>query len=1113
MKNKTYTIFFTFFAVAVLLAQQSAGDPQKGDVRYTQWGIMDGNAVRTLYSNHAEVARWPDQPSGEWPKGTGHSYVDGVALIIAASTFDTLGNRIHPMSTNYREFIDTDPVEKTPWGWGPLPGYSNPRQSSPARSDDPFTWPDVWADKPEWSGEWNGFFGRGITNADLETYFVCDDSPDEEWFHTSDTTTGENVFYPVPSDTTRGGLGMEIKARGFQWSHVLAQDVIFWFYEITNEGATDYDSVYFSQYIDWGIGGTRDSGDDEGGYNTYLDIAFAWDFNSEGQPGRWGPTGVAAYAFLESPGNPFDLIDNDEDGLVDEKRDNPAGVWLDTYPYGVDDVDRFYEFYKREPRPHWSGDEDQDWYGFSDDNGNGQWDPGEALNDDVGADGLAPYHPNYPGPDDGEGDGIPTDGEPNFNGTDKDESDQLGLTGFKIFNVHDYELTADETNWREIFTALAPPVNQFLGGGRNLGMFFSSGPFPMPAGHTERFSMALIFAEMDFPKEPTTAEIRNSALARKKETVQQIYNADYRFAQPPLKPKLTAIPRDGQVILYWDDRAEDSFDPFLKEYDFEGYKLYRSTEPFFNENRIITNTYGEKTFKQPLVQYDLDNEYYGLHPVDILGMKFNLGNNTGLRHYYVDDDVINGQTYYYAIASYDHGLVGRDSQGNIYLDDQGHARGLAPSECATVIKMDISQNIETDINTAVVTPRAKAAGYTEGHIDDDINIAWNGLPGPATGEVEIIVIRDDSLRDGHEYELTFLSKSKFNDDATPSVILTNVTTGQRLIDTTEITEYGQELPVVEGLGINIYNDNKVAIVDSASGWVGTPSSNYDVTVKELVRGDNLWATYGDDIDPETGEVLNRRKVPYPADFTIFFENITDTVDTSFQLGWPSGPSGRPPIPVPFRIWNETEQKWAKFGVVERIRGDSTNYDHIWQPDEPIIILVGDSAGVDPVYPNYKVAWAIRLFPPEDENITPIPPGAGDVIRVTCTKPFRNGETYRFKVIGAGIDQAQAKQEMDSVYVVPNPYVAASIFEPSNVYKSGRGERRIYFMNLPEQCKISIYTKTGKLVDTIEHDGTNGNGQESWDLVSKDGMNIAYGIYFYVVEAYGKEAVGKFAVIK
>ena len=34
-----------------------------------------------------------------------------------------------------------------------------------------------------------------------------------------------------------------VAVRGFQWNHPLAQDVIFWVYEITNECGVDYDDV------------------------------------------------------------------------------------------------------------------------------------------------------------------------------------------------------------------------------------------------------------------------------------------------------------------------------------------------------------------------------------------------------------------------------------------------------------------------------------------------------------------------------------------------------------------------------------------------------------------------------------------------------------------------------------------------------------------------------------------------------------------------------------------------------------------------------------------------------------------------------------------------------
>jgi len=1097
----TFCMAIVFAFSSPLAFSQRKPDPNKGDPTLTQWGILDGNNVRTLYANHGEVARWPDQPSGEWPKGSGRSYVDGVAVIVAASTRDTMGDLIHPMSTNYREFIDVDPVTKVPWGWAPLPGYSNPYNFYPARSDDKSTWPPFWPDKPaDWAGYWNGFFGKGVTNADVETYFVFDDAPDEEWLRARED--GSGVFYPDYRDSTRGGLGMEVAARGFQWSHVLAQDVIFWYYEITDEGTTDYDSVYFSQYIDWGIGGTDDSGDDEGGYNTYLDIAFAWDYDKQGSPGHWTPVGTCAYAFLESPGNHTDGLDNDEDGIVDEIREDDPGILL----VGQDeileyikknyDIELFEKYYGPVERRYpyiigywYTGDEDMDWRPYLDLNDNGVWDSDEPLNDDVGRDGLGPYNPDYPGPDEGEGDGMPTQGEPNYGQTDKDESDQIGLTGFKVFNVHDYELINDEENWRELFTQLQPPEDVYLEGGRNLGMFFSSGPFPMLAGQTERFSMALIFANKDFPDAPTDEQFMNSSLARKKITVQQIYNADYRFATPPSKPILNAIPCDGKVILYWDTHSELSYDPFLQEYDFEGYKLYRSTEPFFFENMIITNGYGEKMFRKPIFQCDLKNGYKGFHPVSVEGVQFYLGSNTGLRHFYVDDDVVNGVTYYYALVAYDHGSIALDPDSNYVVDEYGHPRGIAPSECTANIKMDISGNVVIDVNTRVVTPRPDYLGYVPASFDTIIH------SGPATGYVKFDIIDEDSLKDGHKYRLVFVDNSSHFNDPTPEYYIKDLTENKIVVDTTEINVKDQEIPYFDGLMGVVSNDSIVSVVIDSIRWLPGSKCNYKIEVRKVHEDESLKGEFGN------------RSVPYPADFIITFED--EVVDTTLQLS-----ILRKPTEVPFKIFNITEGKYMTAGVVEVLPPDTLFYNRKWEVNEPILILSGDSAWVEPEYPHYTVGWAVYLFPPDDSSIEPIPPSAGDAIYIKTLKPFRRGEYYEFSIRGRRINKELSEELLDSVYVVPNPYIATSIFEPRNPYKTGRGERRIYFMNLPPECEITIYTKSGHVVDRIYHHGNSvSGGMEAWDLLNKDGMEIAYGIYFYVVKYNGKTKVGKLAVIK
>lgn len=280
---------------STLVFAQHQADTAKGNVFYTKRGVLSGNNIEVIFFNHGEFGYWPDQPSFDWPFGSGHSYCSGSAFIVQSKATDRYGNIIHPLETSFRVSMRRDTVTGLPAGWEPLYGYANPSQPSPAISSSPETWPAHWPNTPpDWDGQWNGYFGRGVRPGLTETYFVMDDDPDRQYL---------NRFHPDSTDTTRGGLGVEVAVRSLQWNAANAIDLLFIQFEIVNEGTTQYDSAYVALYVDPSIGGVDDSYDDIAGVIPSSNLFFVRDSDGVGQPGNWSPVGVAGLVLLATPDN------------------------------------------------------------------------------------------------------------------------------------------------------------------------------------------------------------------------------------------------------------------------------------------------------------------------------------------------------------------------------------------------------------------------------------------------------------------------------------------------------------------------------------------------------------------------------------------------------------------------------------------------------------------------------------------------------------------------------------------------------------------------------------------------------------------------------------------
>ena len=92
--------------------------------------------------------------------------------------------------------------------------------------------------------------------------------------------------------------------------------------------------------------------------------------------------------------------------------------------------------------------------------------------------------------------------------------------------------------------------------------------------------------------------------------------------------------------------------------------------------------------------------------------------------------------------------------------------------------------------------------------------------------------------------------------------------------------------------------------------------------------------------------------------------------------------------------------------------------------------------------------------------------------------------------------------LDLINVVPNPYYAFSEYERNRI------DTRVKIVNLPDQCTVTIYNVSGKLIRQFKKD--NQITYIDWDLKNTIGVPIASGVYLIHVEVPGVgERVVKF----
>ena len=802
----------------------------------------------------------------------------------------------------------------------------------------------------------------------------------------------------------------------------------------------------------------------------------------------------------EDIGSPYaDGVDNDRDGAVDEGIDENIDEMIDE-------------------RRDDGIDNDGDW---------------RASLDDVGLDGSDNTV------DRGEGDGLPTTGagldlpgEPNIDVTDVSESDQIGITNVQFKPAGGVNFQSGDTDRQLFFDFLVPGQFSLLRPGvspanRDTDLFVSAGIFPLAAGQTESVSFAVILGDVDYGRAATDVRGRYRDLLTKRQDALEAYEADYRFAQAPVCPQVRAVAGNGAVTLYWDDAAERSFDTFIADlaqpgldpFDFEGYRVYRSTDPGFLDARQVTDGFGNLSFLRPVAQFDLIDAYEGFHPVATNGTQFYLGNNVrdpgeaanGLANTYTDSSAVNGVQYYYAVTSYDFGAA---------------AVQIQPSECPISITIGPDGKVSRlGPNVVSVTPSQAAAGYRPGEATIE------HPRGFSDGGVSYRVIDPTALQDGHRYRVTFrdtlilgrtnVQGRQITQDTirTRDVSLVDLTDAQALFRNSQAWLPQRDAPITEGFQL-LFDPVRFTRRDLAgSGWESA------------------------DVKPLTFDVFSFAGNPpgtrVPADYRVEVGPPGSGMSTAFELvvGAPRtlpakptnvrvfktvvGPDGQPAeVPVAYAFY-DVGTGATPFGVgsaATNLFRTEYNINNAGIDDSDRIYILEDVPGDR--RPGLTPTWEIRM---SLANPALRDPQAGDSGRIRTVKPFLSGDVYEFTVVGPTFDAEAARAALDQVRVVPNPYRGSSQFEIANPFPTGRGERQVRFVNLPPRATVRIFTPSGRLVRTLQLDqGSNDavtpgmllNGSLPWNLLNEDQLEVSYGVYLYHVEAPGVgETTGTLALIK
>ena len=480
---------------------------------------------------------------------------------------------------------------------------------------------------------------------------------------------------------------------------------------------------------------------------------------------------------------------------------------------------------------------------------------------------------------------------------------------------------------------------------------------------------------------------------------------------------------------------------------------------------------------------------------------YNLGSNSGVKYSYVDNNIINGYEYWYAVSAYD----GVDDWAGAPVD---------PMENPKAKNAFYSDND----NTIAIVAQKKAAGYTGGSIPETATHTSgksDAILQLVPADAFVLDFLGDSLSPqdfeskGYNYEVTF-NQTIVGDTATVnSWNMVNTSTGDIVVSNDTDVESGQLKHVVDGfIPVFSLGSWSVTSFDSAK-----QTNNSDTTGSILFNGinpnsnDGTWAGFVENtpLDPQPSDRPDSDLLQKDIEFRF-------TNDGSIATYFNATLSVIETIDIPFEVWS-LEDNVKINAVIYMAAGskpiyeeDAENPSHYKFIKNFFVMPVYEDytgVGMADYYTNTNIGWMFQF----NKNETLFQPG--DVFNVYFRNPLLPGDVY--DITTEADDYMVTKGDLDEIGVVPNPYNATSVYEHIAFI------REVQFIGLPEQCLIRIFNTAGELVQVIKHDvnspGYRGPSIEAWDLRTYNNQEVSFGVYVFHVISNDQEFTGKLAVIK